>query len=65
MSSPNLFIPPALAQLIPVREGRIARDLTMPERDWSVFDRPTYQRRAMERAVDEAKWKAFMSRKAP
>lgn len=58
MPAPQLFLPHALAQVVPVREGRIVRDMTMPERDWSVYDTPANQRRAL----DEAKWSKAVAR---
>lgn len=45
MKEPRLFIPFARSRALPVREGRVTRDLTMPARDWRVFDVPTYKRR--------------------
>lgn len=45
MSEPTLFKPAALSKAPIVFEGRIRRDLTMPERDWSEFDAPARERR--------------------
>lgn len=45
MKDARLFIPFARSRAVPVFEGRITRDLTMPERDWRAFDVPTYKRR--------------------
>lgn len=45
MKEPSFFIPPALARASIQREGRITRDLSMPERDWSKYEAPTYTRR--------------------
>lgn len=45
MNDPTFFKPRALSKAPIVREGRITRDLTMPDRDWSEFDAPAYQRR--------------------
>jgi hypothetical protein len=45
MNEPTLFKPHALAKAPIVCEGRIERDLSMPERDWSEFDSPAYLRR--------------------
>lgn len=45
MSDPAFFKPAALAKAPIVREGRIIRDLTMPEQDWSRYDEPTCNRR--------------------
>lgn len=45
MNEPTLFKPHALLRAPIVREGRITRDLTMPVRDWSVYDQPAKERR--------------------
>lgn len=45
MNEPTLFKPPALSKAPIVREGRVIRDLTMPDRDWSEFDPPARDRR--------------------
>lgn len=45
MNEPTVFKPRALSKAPIVREGRIERDLTMPERDWSEFDAPAKDRR--------------------
>jgi hypothetical protein len=45
MTEPTFFKPHALAKAPIVREGRLIRDLTMPERDWSEFDAPAVERR--------------------
>lgn len=45
MNEPTFFKPHALAKAPIVCEGRIERDLSMPERDWSEFDAPAYLRR--------------------
>lgn len=46
MSEPTLFVPytgkHGAAPVI--RESRLIRDLSMPERDWSKFYEPTFQR---------------------
>lgn len=42
----RLFIPHAYSCAVPPREAWIVRDLTMPSRDWSVYDAPTWARRA-------------------
>lgn len=44
MNDPTFFKPHALARARIVREGRITRDLTMPERDWSIYDTPAKDR---------------------
>lgn len=47
MSAPTLFVPftgqHGVAPI--VRETRLIRDYTMPERDWSEYEIPTYQRK--------------------
>lgn len=45
MNEPTIFKPHALAKAPIVREGRITDDLSMPDRDWTVFDAPAYERR--------------------
>jgi hypothetical protein len=45
MNEPTLFKPFALSKAPIVREGRITRDLTMPEQDWSRYDAPAVERR--------------------
>jgi hypothetical protein len=45
MNEPTFFKPHALAKAPVIRECRLIRDLTMPERDWSEFDAPAYLRR--------------------
>jgi hypothetical protein len=45
MSEPTFFKPHALLKAPIVRETRLIRDLTMPERDWREFDAPAYERR--------------------
>jgi hypothetical protein len=45
MSEPTLFKPFALSKAPIIREGRIIRDLTMPEQDWSRYDTPAKDRR--------------------
>jgi hypothetical protein len=45
MNDPTFFKPHALSKVTIVREGRITRDLTMPERDWSELDPPAKDRR--------------------
>jgi len=45
MNEPTFFKPHALAEAPIVREGRIIRDLTMPEQDWSKYDAPAAERR--------------------
>lgn len=45
MTDPTFFKPHALSKAPIVREGRITRDLTMPERDWTEFDPPAKDRR--------------------
>lgn len=45
MNEPTFFKPHALAKAPVIRECRLIRDLTMPEREWSQYDVPTYQRR--------------------
>lgn len=44
MNEPILFKPHALAKARVIREGRITRDLTMPARDWSIYDTPAKDR---------------------
>ncbi len=44
MNDPTFFKPYALAKAPIVREGRIIRDLTMEEQDWSHLDAPAYER---------------------
>lgn len=36
----KLFIPPAQAVAPVIRESRLIRDYTMPERDWSAYEAP-------------------------
>lgn len=45
MNEPTFFKPRALAKAPVIRECRLIRDLTMPERDWSEFDAPAKDRR--------------------
>lgn len=45
MSDPTFFTPHALSKAPIVCEGRITRDLTMPDRDWSRYDTPAKDRR--------------------
>ena len=45
MNEPTLFKPAALSKAPIVCEGRIIRDLTMPELDWSRYDEPACKRR--------------------
>lgn len=45
MNEPTLFKPHALSKAPIIREGRIIRDLTMPARDWSIYDTPAKDRR--------------------
>jgi hypothetical protein len=45
MNEPTFFKPHALSKAPIIREGRLIRDLSMPERDWSEFDAPAYERR--------------------
>lgn len=45
MTEPTVFKPYALAKAPIISEGWITRDLSMPERDWSEFDVPAYERR--------------------
>lgn len=45
MNEPTFFTPHALSKAPIVREGRIIRDLTMPEQDWSKYDAPALERR--------------------
>lgn len=45
MNEPTFFKPHALSKAPIVREGRIIRDLTMPEQDWSKYDAPAFTRR--------------------
>lgn len=44
MSAPVIFNLGLLARAPIVREARLIRDLTMPTRDWSAFDAPTWAR---------------------
>lgn len=44
MNEPTFLKPHALAKAPIVREGRIIRDLTMPEQDWSRYDSPAKDR---------------------
>jgi hypothetical protein len=53
MNEPTFFKPHALLKAPIVRESRLIRDLTMPERDWSVFNEPTYMRRARQEQTNE------------
>lgn len=41
----NYFLPGALSKAPVIREGRIVKDLSMPEYDWSGYDVPTIDRR--------------------
>lgn len=43
-NEPTILKPHALAKAPIVREGRIIRDLTMPEQDWSRYDPPAKDR---------------------
>lgn len=45
MNEPTFFKPYALAKAPIIREGRIIRDLTMPQQDWSKYDAPAFTRR--------------------
>lgn len=45
MNEPTFFKPHALAKAPIVRETRLIRDLTMPDRDWSELDAPACERR--------------------
>ncbi len=45
MNEPTFFKPNALSKAPIVCEGRITRDLTMPEQDWSKYDAPAKDRR--------------------
>jgi hypothetical protein len=53
VNEPTVFKPHALAKAPVIRESRLIRDLTMPERDWSVFDEPTYMRRERKERTNE------------
>lgn len=44
MNEPTLFKPYALMRAPVIREGRLIRDLTMPARDWSIYDTPAKDR---------------------
>lgn len=44
MNEPTFFKPHALAKAPIVREGRLIRDLTMLEQDWSRLDDPACER---------------------
>lgn len=44
MNEPTFFKPHSLAKAPIVREGRIIRDLSMPEKDWSLYDTPAKDR---------------------
>jgi hypothetical protein len=44
MNEPTFFKPHALSKAPIIREGRLIRDLSMPERDWSKYDVPTCER---------------------
>lgn len=48
MNEPTLFKPYALYEAPIVRETRLIRDLTMPERDWTKYEEPTYLRQKRE-----------------
>jgi hypothetical protein len=39
-----LFRPYALSRPVIKREGRLVRDTSMPERDWSKYEAPAYER---------------------
>lgn len=58
MSEPALFKPYALHEAPIVRESRLIRDLSMPERDWSRFDSPPDE----VRKANVAKWKIDRAR---
>lgn len=45
MIEPQFFKPHALAKAPVIRECRLIRDLTMPEKNWSEFDTPARDRR--------------------
>jgi hypothetical protein len=49
MSEPTVFKPHALAKAPVIRESRLIRDLTMPQRDWSAYDTPAIERRTAKR----------------
>lgn len=55
MTEPELFRPHALAKAPIIREGWIVRDLSMPERRWSDYDAPAYQRRTSRVIRNEVK----------
>jgi hypothetical protein len=55
MNEPTLFKPHALMKARVIREGRITRDLTMPDRDWSEFDAPAAERRTSRLIRNEVK----------
>lgn len=44
MKDATLFKPAALAHAPVIREGRLIRDLSAPERDWSRYDAPAWER---------------------
>mgnify|MGYP001573056248 CR=1 FL=1 len=55
MNEPTLFKPGALLKAPIICEGRLIRDLTMPERDWSEFDAPATERRTSRVIRNEVK----------
>jgi hypothetical protein len=44
MSEPSYFKPYALMKAPVITETRLIRDHSMPLRDWSAFDAPSYER---------------------
>jgi hypothetical protein len=44
MNEPTFFKPHALSKAPIIREGRLIRDLTMEEQDWSHLDAPACER---------------------
>lgn len=40
----DMFIPRALQAAPIIRESRIVRDLTMPDKDWESLEAPSWQR---------------------
>jgi hypothetical protein len=55
MTDPTFFKPHALAKAPVIRECRLIRDLTMPERDWSELDAPAKDRRTSRVIRNERK----------
>jgi hypothetical protein len=49
MSEPSYFKPYALMKAPVITESRLIRDLSMPERDWTLYDAPACERQTSKR----------------